>query len=203
MPLPQRHFRVFSHIGELYEGRSVVRLLESIARMIEQERLDANTFQIQLVGPVQPSCLPDPAFIEKAESAEWLKIVDHQLPRPEAVHVAQTSDALILVQPHSAIQVPGKLFEYIQIGRPVLALVPPDSSIERLLANSGVSYVCAYTGASQPAFEEALLKFFALDSEPKPPSAWFKQTFDSESRAALLAGIIDQAQHREQTPNQF
>ena len=134
LPAPDGSIRLLSHIGELYEGRTVAPLLESVKRLIEAGRLLGKSMQVQLVGPVEPSCLPERAFVQAAEGEGWLKIVPQQIPKAEAQHLAQTSHSLLIVQPHSAIQVPGKLFEYLQIGRPILAFVP-----RRVLYRTGSS----------------------------------------------------------------
>lgn len=190
-PLPASPVHLLSHLGELYEGRTVTPILHSIKRLISNGRLSPQTLRVQLIGPVEPSCLPSPAFMKEAESHGWLKIVADQRPRAEAQQIAQTSHSLLIVQPHSAVQVPGKLFEYLQIGRPVLAYVPRDSAIERLLQPSGVPFRCIYPDDGPSAIDQKLMDFLALDSTPVPPSTWFEETFNAESQTAALARIIE------------
>jgi glycosyltransferase involved in cell wall biosynthesis len=40
----------------------------------------------------------------------------------EAIKAIQCSDVLLIVQPDTALQIPGKLFEYIAASKPVMAL---------------------------------------------------------------------------------
>jgi hypothetical protein len=103
----------------------------------------------------------------------------------------QTSDGLLLIQPHSTLQVPGKLYEYLQIGRPILAFVPRDSSIERILQRSGVPYQCAYSTDPADALDKSVFRFFAFDSTPVRPSEWFESEFNVERHAGKLARLID------------
>ncbi len=196
LPVPRRERRVFSHVGELYEGRTITPLLLSLGRLFDAGRLPANEIEIQLVGPVRSTSVPDPAFIAAATEQGWLKLVARQVPKDEAQEIGQTSDGLLLVQPHSRLQVPGKIFEYIQIGRPILAFILPDSPAERILERSGIAYQCAYASDPPEALDEAVSKFFDLDTTPNKPSAWFENEFNVQSHAQKLFQLI-QGVHRD------
>jgi hypothetical protein len=139
---------------------------------------------------VTPSCLPEPSFLKAAESQGWLKIVPDLVPKQEAQRIARTSDNLLIIQPHSTIQVPGKIFEYLQVGRPILALVPVDSAIERILSRSGVSYRCVYANSPVEVVDRAVLEFFDLDTSPLKPSSWFEETFNAEAQTDTIAKLI-------------
>jgi hypothetical protein len=191
--LPAGKIRLLSHLGELYEGRTVTPLLASVKRLIDAGRLSPYDLKVQLIGPAEPSCLPDSAFIQQAESSGWLKIIADQRPKSEAQRIAQTSHGLLIIQPHSAVQVPGKLFEYLQIGRPILALVPRDSAIERLLAPGGIPYRCLYPDDPPEVMDAKVLEFLQLDTAPVPPSEWFEKTFNADSQTAMLAALIEQS----------
>ena len=192
-PLPAGPLRLLSHLGELYEGRTVAPLLHSIQRLIDTGRLSPLQCRVQLIGPVEASCLPDPAFTREAGNSGWLKIVPDQRPQSEAQQVARTSHTLLIVQPHSAVQVPGKLFEYIQIGRPILAYVPHNSAIERVLTPSGVVFRCIYPDDPPNLIDDKLLTFFELDPAATAPSAWFEKTFNAEAQTATLAALIEKS----------
>lgn len=192
-PLPNGAVRVLSHLGELYEGRTVTPLLASFKRLIDSRALSAESLRVQLIGPAESSCLPESGFIKQAEQEGWLKIVSDQRPKAEAQEIARTSHGLIIVQPHSSVQVPGKLFEYLQIGRPILAFVPRNSAIERLLAPSGIQFRCLYPDESGDVFDQKLLEFLSLDPTPTSASPWFENTFNAESQTVALAELIDKA----------
>lgn len=195
LPVPQRTCRIYSHAGELYEGRSIVPLLVSVKRLLDAGKLDSNKIKIKLVGFARPSSLPDPAFLEAATLAGWLDLVPHNVPQAEAQSIMRNSDGLLLIQPHSTLQVPGKLYEYLQLGQPILAFIPPDSSIERILRKSGVPYACAYSTSATAVLDEAVLRYFMLDSGPVKPSEWFEAQFNAQHHAEKLAGLIDEV-HR-------
>ncbi len=189
LPIPERPFRIYSHVGELYEGRTAVPLLQSVKRLIDSGSVDPAKIKLQLVGPSKPSSLPDPQFLENASKAGWLKLAP-AVSQEEAHAVIGSSDGLLLIQPHSTLQIPGKLYEYLQIGRPILAFVPPRSAIEQVLQKSDIQYQCAYSSDPPTAFDEAVLRFFTLDSKPAQPGEWFEREFNAERHARTLAGLI-------------
>lgn len=190
LALPLRDYRLFSHVGELYEGRNITGLLESIGRLIDSGRLDARHLRIRLCGTMRSDSLPPEAFLERATREGWLELAGNRVPREEARHLAQTSDGLLLVQPHSTVQVPGKIFEYVQIGRPVLAYILPNTPIEDILRKSGIPYRCAFAGSSQEDLDDAVQDFFSLPPEPVRASDWFERNFDAREQTRALADLI-------------
>jgi glycosyltransferase involved in cell wall biosynthesis len=189
-PLPQRTYRLFSHTGELYGGRNITPLLESVSRLIDTGRLLANSIRIRLVGTFESNSLPEPEFLMRAEQQGWLELVPEQVSHDEARRIAQDSDGLLLVQPQSVVQVPGKLFEYLRLGRPILAYILPDTPIERILSQSGVSYRCAYAGSSLQAMDTVVQSFFDLKSDASQANAWFKVNFDAQKQTQTLESLI-------------
>jgi hypothetical protein len=190
LPLPDRKQKIYSHTGELYEGRDIRKLLYSIQRLVAAERLDPAEFQIQLVGPARSTSIPDAAFVSAATEQGWLKLVPHQVPQQEAQAINQSSDGLLLVQPHSKLQVPGKLYEYVQIGRPILAFILPGSPIERILSQSGIPYQCAYATEDSDRFDDAVFQYFQMPITSTRPSLWFEANFDAKHHAEQLYEMI-------------
>ncbi len=191
LPLPARSHRVYSHVGELYAGRNITPLLESIARLIDAGRLSASQLRIQLAGTVDVHAMPPEEFLKRAQSQGWLQVSPHEIPQAEANQMMQTSDGLLLIQPQSAIQVPGKLFDYIQIGRPILAYIPPDTPIERVLALSGIPYRCAFATSPQAEFDSVVENYFSLPSDAVTPAAAFDENFDCRHQTRTLAALIE------------
>ncbi|MBZ5643280.1 MAG: glycosyltransferase [Acidobacteriia bacterium] len=197
-PLPRASadFRVMSHTGELYAGRTAAPVLESFARLISAGRLPAAGVRVRLIGDAEENSLPNQTFLDRARAEGWLELVTHRIPRNEALRIAQSSDYLLLLQPQSTTQVPGKLFEYVRIGRPILALVRRDSPSERVLARAGVPYRCVYADESPAAVDDAVADFFRLPTADVQPSAWFEETFNAQCQARELDAVM-QSLHNE------
>jgi glycosyltransferase involved in cell wall biosynthesis len=189
-PAPKRDFKLISHVGELYRGRNVSALLESISRLIYTKRLEPNHVRVQLVGSIENDCLPAADFLKQAKKEGWLEIVPERVPQEEARRIAQTSDALLLVQPQSRIQVPGKLFDYLRLRRPILAYVLPNTPIERILKQTGVTYSCVYAGSPPQQIDDALENFFHLQGDAMPANSWFEDNFDARKQTQTLDTLI-------------
>jgi hypothetical protein len=197
MPIISRDRKILSHVGELYHGRDASPILESITRLIAANRLSARSVIVRLIGLAQTECLPSPEFIRRARSEGWLELVTEQVPRKIAREAAQTSTGLLLLQSQSSTQVPGKLFEYLQIGRPILAFIQPDSPSERLLKQSGVPYRCVYSGSAPGAIDDVVASFFDLPPTVVPAAPWFEEQFNAEHQSRLLDSLI-RSLHNEQ-----
>jgi hypothetical protein len=128
--------------------------------------------------------------LEKTAADGWLQFRD-TVPRQEARRLTAQADGLLLLQPQSAIQVPAKLFEYLAIGRPILALVPRDSAVEYILSRAGVPYRCIYSDDEPEAADRTLQDFLALPSDPVHFNPWFEEQFDGRRQTAELASLFD------------
>jgi hypothetical protein len=190
LPAPERDHLVISHVGELYGGRDVSPLLESVSRLIETGRLAPNDFKIRLVGSIEHECIPPAEFLTMAIQQGWLEVFPNTVPKDEARRVAQDSNALLLVQPHSTVQVPGKLFEYLRLGRPILAFIPPNTPTERILRQSGVPYRCAYAGSSIQEMDNAVHDFFQPAEAVDRANLWFEENFNAEKQTQALDALI-------------
>ena len=188
--IPERQRKVISHVGELYGGRSIRTVLHAMARLIESGRASSNSILVRQIGPAEPAELPDAAFLRAAISAGWLEIRD-TVPAKKARSMALDSDGLLLIQPHTAIQVPAKLFEYLRLGRPILAYVLRDSPAEHILQRAGVPFECIYPEMVAEQMNQRLLSFIAmLDGRLISPNHWFYETFEASHQVKRLNALI-------------
>jgi glycosyltransferase involved in cell wall biosynthesis len=190
LPIPVRNRRSFVHAGSLYAGRNANVLVAGLARR-RAKGLDRDDIRIVLAGSMDETAGIDEAGYEAAIAQGWLEMTRRAVSRPEAESLMRQADGLLLLQPQSAIQVPAKLFEYLSIGRPILAIVPRDSSVEWILKNAGVPFVAIYPDEPAESFERKLVQYFALPNTATPANEWFRRTFDSSRQSIQLGNIID------------
>jgi len=187
--IPPRGYKLLVHAGALYHGRNPNAVLESLARLRRRGNTDALATRVLLLGWIDQHAGLNKAVFADAQREGWLEL-RATVPRSEAQHILQEADELLLVQPQSSVQVPGKLFEYICIGRPILALAPKASAIEQILQGSAAAQVCLYVDDPAETIDRKLAEFLRLPSTPTPANDWFRATFNAESQTATLAEII-------------
>jgi hypothetical protein len=151
---------------------------------------------LRLIGPADAGCLPARSLLENAKSEGWLDLRNEKIPKWEADNITSGSDSLLLLQPQSTLQVPGKLFEYLQIGRPILAYLARESPSERILAQSGVPYRCVYPDNSPSELDRVVAEFLALPKANAATSPWFEEHFNAEHQTATLYDLIERCLHR-------
>lgn len=196
LPFSSPERKIVAHVGELYGGRTVSPILFSLRRLIDRGLLSANQFRVQLTGAIVEGSIPDEKFMAQAVKEGWAKLDTDRVPQKHAHQIIQTAQALLLIQQQSVTQVPGKLYEYLQVGRPILAFVSENSPVERILERSGVPYTCIYPSSSQDAIDRSVLEFFQSTRNEARPNEWFESEFNAQNHAAKLSDLIQLANRK-------
>ncbi|MGH9632975.1 MAG: glycosyltransferase [Bryobacteraceae bacterium] len=193
-PIPPHHDqKVLSHVGVIYGERDPSPLLIAFDRLVSQGVLDPRKVRIQLVGPMMLKLEKEGTILQRLKSQGCLEIVNKRIPQAEAQQIITIADYLLLLDvtnQEKGLQVPAKLFEYIRIGRPVLACTIRHSPVDRILAQSGLPVVCLYSGDSGEEMGRKLASLFELPTEPVSPSDWFQTTFDGMNQAKFVSGLM-------------
>ena len=193
-PAPVRERRVMSHTGSIYSGRHPGPLLESMDRLIRNGKLDPKRFLLQLIGPIASDAIRDPELFTRLKDVGCVDATGAVLPHAQARQAMCEADYLLLLDviiSGGGQQLPSKVFEYIPIGRPILAITSRNSPADRLLANSGVPYACIYSDSGPEEADRAVLDVLSRPNTPVPPSEWFLTNFDAVHRTRALASLID------------
>jgi hypothetical protein len=104
------------------------------------------------------------------------------------------ADSLLLADNNQASMghtVPAKLYEYIRVRRPVLALTVNGSPVEQILGMSGVRFVTMSQQFDPSENDRRLLEFLSLPTEPVTLSEQFLNEFNGRNQAHTLAGMLD------------
>lgn len=152
---------IFSYFGALYARRSLKNFYAAIKELAEAAALPVNTeirlygnYNLEAMQEIAASGLPcvtepESAAMENSGKHPIIRLVS-PLGHKEALMQMQSSDALLLVINSSS---PGgtltsKVFEYLRIGKPILAMVPARGEVADLLTESGQHYSCAMESTS-------------------------------------------------------
>lgn len=145
---PKRHAGsnvVVTHNGTAYKTSSPAFYLDALDALPEEIR---STFETRFIGRIAET---ETALFENRKSP--VKTYGF-LPQREALgHVAET-DYLLLTMTND-FSLPGKLFEYLATGKPVLALSPIGGEVDRLLRETRGGWCVPH---DDPAAIQAMLR---------------------------------------------
>jgi hypothetical protein len=143
-----------THAGELYLTRNPGHFLQAVANLIERGAMSAEKVLIRFVGGVPHE---DPHIAELLNELGTAVEVQPRLPHSAALDLQRRSSALLLFQAGLPLQVPRKLYEYLSMRLPILAITEPASATARILDDVGMKYT---TPDSVAMIEDALLRLY-------------------------------------------
>jgi glycosyltransferase involved in cell wall biosynthesis len=187
LSLPDRPYRILGHFGSIYGRRRPGRLIASARRLSESGRITPRALRIYLAGGLDMHCIADRESFDALQEEGFLECTGPK-PRPEAQRLMATSDYLLLVDVDgSSLHVPAKVFEYVRIGRPILAYTDKDSATERVLQRSGVPFVAVHPTDSEEVSDGKLLALLNLPADPVQMAPAFREEFSASYQTARLA----------------
>lgn len=193
--IPPRPERLLLHAGSLYGQRHPTLLLASLDRLIACGSIKARDIRVRFLGDYYETdpWLKEPS-LQRLTGMGCVELTAAAVPPSEAAQQMQAAEYLLLLDLNDrglGLQVPAKLFEYVQIGRPILAFTARNSPVQRILDNACVPHVCVHPDSPADSIDAAILSFLQLPSDPVKPSAWFFEQFDGDKQARSLAAILD------------
>ncbi len=177
---PERPLRLV-YAGSVHPVTSLDYLWRGLAVLSPEER---RCLSVQVLGRVNPEMTADPGL-------KGLRVQAHgYCPHAQALAAMQTAHALLLtLSPGPGVErvIPGKLYEYLGAGRPILALTPPGRAaamMEEARAGTRVDPDCP---AQIAATLREWLETPPRGSSPPPPQ------YDRQRTAGLLASVLEEA----------
>jgi glycosyltransferase involved in cell wall biosynthesis len=175
------------HAGALYYGRSIAALLEAIRRLLATDADFARDFRLVLLGSLDANARVELARSGLGDRIRFRGRLDHA----SAIRAMRSADALLLVAnttPGAEATVPGKLFEYLAVGRPVIAVAPSESSTADVLERTSGGWLAPAGDAD--AIGCVLRR--AHTERTQPANAAEVARFDRRVLAGELARTFDQ-----------
>jgi glycosyltransferase involved in cell wall biosynthesis len=184
------HFTI-THAGTIYRetGQDFFRAVEQVVQADPQL---ARALRVQLIGDIDPAHRD---AVERLKAAGIVRAFGVQ-PHRAALALAGRSDVLLILQrggtsPESHI--PAKLFEYLFLGKPILAIAQPGSMTE-VLTSCGL-------GVTSPPHEvgrlartiQALYRDFRAGQLQARPDVAYISRFDRRNLTARFAHVLEEA----------
>ncbi len=130
------------YTGSMYGRRNPKSFFQAIQILIDDKFFSKDNFIIKLVGRFGDEIHE---MIEQVSFRESIEVINY-VPHSESLKQLMTSDALLLIvdeSKESSEIVPGKVYEYIGIKKPIIAIAPKPSAIADLM-NETKSGMVAY-----------------------------------------------------------
>ncbi len=183
------------HIGAIYGDREPGPILKSLRRLLEAGRLNPAQAQWELLGPADPTSFRDRDTLQWLVEKGVMTVHAGSLPKAEADRLLRESSRLVLLDVWTrdvGLQVPSKIFGYVRLGLPVLALTIPGAPVDEILAGSGIANERLYASLPDEEFDTRVMRFLSTDAAPRESSTWFQDQFDGSRQASFLSSLIEQ-----------
>jgi glycosyltransferase involved in cell wall biosynthesis len=132
-----------SHIGSLLSKRNPENLWNVLSDLISENDSFSNDFQLNLVGAVSKNVLNT---LKKYNLTNHLKNIGY-VSHKESIAFQKKSQLLLLIEIDSddtKCIIPGKLFEYMASGRPIIAIGPKESDVESIIKETNTGQYFYY-----------------------------------------------------------
>jgi glycosyltransferase involved in cell wall biosynthesis len=126
---------VMAHIGSLLSQRNPQSLWQAISELVAEVDGFREDLELQLTGNVSEQVVAAIKGFGLSEQLVLKGYVSHQLART----LQAKASVLLLIEsnrPETRAIIPGKLFEYMASGRPIVAIGPSQSDMQRILVET-------------------------------------------------------------------
>jgi glycosyltransferase involved in cell wall biosynthesis len=111
---------VVTHGGSLYRKRDPRPFLQALSELLRDKAIAESDLLVRFLGSVDAKF--DIHGWVREHRLESMVRIEPPVAHDQYLKVLSSSDLLLLIQPNTDLQVPSELFEYMAIGKPVLAL---------------------------------------------------------------------------------
>jgi len=189
---------VIAYAGGFMMGtRSPRPLFRALKELIEARALDPDHVRVELYGNCDVAEGIRVTDMASEYGLNELVHVGPSLSRPETLQRVASSDLLLLLAEGWALQIPGKTYEYLRAGRPILALTS-EGALADLLRRTGGAWVAepGDDAAITRAVREAYIAWTMGHPTPVADGAIIA-AFDRRRLAGRFTALFDEARARE------
>jgi hypothetical protein len=132
-----------THIGTIVPSRNPDTLWVVLSELIKENKDLADDLVIRMIGAIDFSVTRS---LEELNLGAWVRTVDY-LPHQEAVGLLKRSQVLLLLINNTSNAkgiLTGKFFEYMNSGRPILAIGPTDGEAAHILEETGTGVIVGF-----------------------------------------------------------
>lgn len=133
-----------TYTGSMYGRRNPKDLFDAIEELITDGKIDKNNIKMRFIGRFGDEIHQMFESVSFKNSIEILSYMPHK----KSIEYLLRSDASLLIVDESKESeeiVPGKVYEYLGVGRPVFAVAPESSAISKLIIETNGGFIAHQT----------------------------------------------------------
>jgi len=145
------------HLGSFNKDRNPLQLWEALGELCQQDEKFRNSLKITLIGQTDFSIFET---LEKHKLTSFVNKISYK-PHDEVLTIAGNASVLLLPlndTPHVSGIVPGKIFEYIALKRPILCIGTVNGDSARIITECKAGTIAGFK--DKKAIKSALEVFF-------------------------------------------
>ncbi|MBX2943694.1 MAG: glycosyltransferase family 4 protein [Cyclobacteriaceae bacterium] len=184
-----QHFRndrfTIRHIGIVDELRDPRPVMNSLKEMLLAKTILTDTIEIEFIGNVNSSFK---LFVEQDDVLSKVTRFVNQVPHAKLLEIYGRTDLQLLVLAHTAIapgNLPGKFFEYLASGNPILAIGPVDGDAAEVLKETNAGLI--HEREDEAGLKSSLKIFYSNWEENKVSS---ERNINKYSRKELTEQLV-------------
>ena len=174
---------IISHVGIINSYRNPEPLWSALEELSDEIPEFAEKLKLQIIG------ITDAGLGKTLDKFPLIKertTVKGYIPHKQVVEQYQKSACLLLLlnnTRNSKGHIPGKFFEYVASGKPILAISPEDSDVAAIIRENNFGYACPFDEKTK--IKHSLLQIFQQKKQPSN-----KKTVDLFSRENLTKKLV-------------
>lgn len=138
-PSRQNDRFTLTYTGLIYGNTSPVTLFKAVSRLLSEGRVRPETIRLRFIGRYKPGMLE--AMAKEHHLEEVVEVLPY-MPHRESIQNLLWSDAVLLLLGEGTEAIyTGKLMEYINTGKPILATIPAQGAAASLIAETQTGFV--------------------------------------------------------------
>ncbi|NIU02070.1 MAG: glycosyltransferase [Nitrosopumilaceae archaeon] len=130
------HSFTITHTGSFYRRRNPKNFLKAVKILLDKGLILPDKVVINFIGSMS---INDAGLNELFDDPLLKKIIHQEswVPHKQAIEYLWQSDVLLVVQPGTYLQIPAKLYEYVALQKPIIALAEENGAVGNIIRREG------------------------------------------------------------------